>query len=70
MTTTAAALRHRVLRIYKDLLYLGRDYPLGYKYFQPRCHAAFKQHAHETDLSKIEKGITQAEYVKKEIEAL
>lgn len=51
-------------------LYLGRGYPLGYDYFRPRCHRAFMSHADETDPEKIRKGIQQAEYVKKEIEAL
>ncbi|CUS12219.1 unnamed protein product [Tuber aestivum] len=64
------SLRYEVKRIYRDLLYLGREYPLGYDYFRPRCHQAFMSQAGETDPEKVREGIQQAEYVKKEIEAL
>lgn len=63
-------LRHSVIAIYKELLHLGRDYPLGYPYFRNRLHDAFMKRAGVTDKEEIEKGIRQAEYVKKEIEAL
>lgn len=53
-----------------ELLYLGREYPLGYDYFQPRLHKAFLAKRHLTDEDEIKKGIEAAEYVKKEIEAL
>jgi hypothetical protein len=48
-----------------ELLYLGREYPLGYNYFRPRLHRAFLAKAGERDEDKIRKGIEQAEYVKK-----
>lgn len=48
-----------------ELLYLGREYPLGYQYFQPRLHKAFMSRASERDEGKIRAGIAQAEYVKK-----
>ncbi|KAM3422050.1 hypothetical protein BST61_g2426 [Cercospora zeina] len=63
-------LRHNVIRIYKELLYLGREYPLGYSYFRPRLHKAFMSKASLSDEDQIRKSIAQAEYVKKEIEAL
>ncbi|KAK3671409.1 hypothetical protein LTR78_008687 [Recurvomyces mirabilis] len=53
-----------------ELLYLGREYPLGYAYFRPRLHKAFMSKAGLQDQTEIHKGIEQAEYVKKEIEAL
>ncbi|KAM5372212.1 hypothetical protein ACJZ2D_007612 [Fusarium nematophilum] len=53
-----------------ELLYLGREYPLGFEYFRPRLHKAFISKAAERDEDKIRQGIAQAEYVKKEIEAL
>lgn len=46
-------------------LYLGREYPLGYDYFRPRCHNAFMSNAGLTDPEKIKEGIKRAEYVKK-----
>ncbi|KAF1351926.1 hypothetical protein BDV97DRAFT_293461 [Delphinella strobiligena] len=68
--SAANPLRHQVIRIYKELLYLGREYPLGYAYFKPRLHEAFSAKADLTDEKDIKKGIEAAEYVKKEIEAL
>lgn len=48
-----------------ELLYLGREYPLGYDYFKPRLHKAFASKAGLTDEAEIKKGLEQAEYVKK-----
>lgn len=48
-----------------ELLYLGREYPLGYDYFKPRLHKAFMSRAGERDEDKIRAGIRQAEFVKK-----
>ncbi|KXT03142.1 hypothetical protein AC578_7705 [Pseudocercospora eumusae] len=63
-------LRHEVIKIYKELLYLGREYPLGFDYFRLRLHKAFMSKAGLENQEEIKKGIAQAEYVKKEIEAL
>ncbi|KAJ6260989.1 hypothetical protein Dda_3654 [Drechslerella dactyloides] len=65
-----STLRHEVLALYKDLLYLGRRYPLGYPYFRTRCHAAFARNAGLTDESAIRQGIERAAFVKREVEAL
>lgn len=54
-----------MFRIYKELLFLGREYPLGYDYFRPRLQAAFKKKKDLRDEEEIKKGIEQAEYVKK-----
>ena len=48
-----------------ELLYMGREYPLGYDYFRPRLHKAFSAKAHIQDEGEIRKGIEQAEYVMK-----
>jgi len=63
-------LRHRVIQIYKELLNLGQNYPLGYSYFRTRLHAAFWKNRNLEDGEEVEKGIRRAEFVKKEIEAL
>lgn len=49
---------------------MGRDYPLGYDYFRPRCHRAFMKNKDETNPENIEKMIKHGEYVVKELEAL
>ncbi|KAL1872661.1 Electron transfer flavoprotein regulatory factor 1 [Diaporthe australafricana] len=63
-------LRQQVIAIYKQLLYLGREYPLGYDYFRPRLHKAFMANAGQRDEEKIKDGIRRADFVRKEIEAL
>lgn len=64
------ALRKEVISIYKELLNLGREYPLGYTYFRTRLHKAFMANASMENESDIRKGIERAEFVRKEIEAL
>ena len=56
--------------VYPELLNLGREYPLGYEYFQTRLHKAFASQAGLQNDKEIKKGIERAEYVKKEVEAL
>ncbi|KKY31606.1 putative lyr family protein [Diaporthe ampelina] len=63
-------LRQQVIAIYKQLLYLGREYPLGYEYFRPRLHKAFMANAGLRDEEKIKDGVRRADFVRKEIEAL
>ncbi|EGE00310.1 hypothetical protein TESG_07588 [Trichophyton tonsurans CBS 112818] len=61
-----SSLRHQVVKVYKaELLFLGRDYPLGYAYFRDRLHRAFASQANITDEAEIKKGIERAEFVKK-----
>ena len=53
-----------------ELLHLGREYPLGYPYFQSRVHNAFMSQKNLQEGTKIKQGIQRAEYVKREIEAM
>lgn len=48
-----------------ELLYLGREYPLGYDYFRPRLHKAFSAKSGLEDEAEIRKALDGAEYVKK-----
>lgn len=48
-----------------ELLYLGREYPLGYDYFRPRLHKAFMANAHLRDEEQIRKGLERADFVRK-----
>ncbi|KAL2268896.1 hypothetical protein VTJ83DRAFT_3742 [Remersonia thermophila] len=63
-------LRRQVIAIYKQLLFLGRDYPQGYAWFRERLHRAFAAKAHLTDEAEIRKALAHADFVRKEIEAL
>lgn len=70
MAARNMALRREVINLYKELLNLGKEYPLGYSYFRPRLHKAFASNASLTSEADIRKGIERGEFVKKEIEAL
>ncbi|KAK0667439.1 hypothetical protein QBC41DRAFT_323999 [Cercophora samala] len=70
MVSINPELRQQVISIYKQLLYLGRDYPQGYNYFRPRLHRAFMANASLTDEAEIRQAIARAQFVQKEIEAL
>jgi hypothetical protein len=48
-----------------ELLFLGREYPLGYDYYRTRLRKAFASQQHLTDEEQIKKGIERAEFVKK-----
>lgn len=48
-----------------ELLFLGREYPLGYDYFRPRVHKAFASQIGLQDEQAIKQGLEKAEYVKK-----
>ncbi|TPX09388.1 uncharacterized protein E0L32_009432 [Thyridium curvatum] len=48
-----------------ELLYLGREYPLGYDYFRPRLHKAFMANADLRDEEQIRKGLERADFVRK-----
>ncbi|NXM55846.1 ETFR1 factor, partial [Illadopsis cleaveri] len=66
----ANSLRSEVIKLYKNLLYLGREYPKGADYFRSRLKAAFLKNKHETDPEKIKQLIARGEFVIKELEAL
>ncbi|XP_057307352.1 LYR motif-containing protein 5A-like [Hydractinia symbiolongicarpus] len=63
-------LRSRVIQLYKQLLYYGKDYPLGYDYFKPKLKTAFMKNRDVTDPVKIEELIERGNYIVKELEAL
>ncbi|KAK2536276.1 Lyrm5, partial [Columba livia] len=66
----ASSLRREVLNLYKNLLYLGREYPKGADYFRSRLKAAFLKNKDVKDPEKIKQLIARGEFVIKELEAL
>ncbi|XP_034243552.1 electron transfer flavoprotein regulatory factor 1 isoform X2 [Thrips palmi] len=62
--------RNRVINLYKSLVHLGHDYPLGWDYFRPRLKAAFMKNKDVKDPEKIEQLIARGNFVVKEIETL
>ncbi|CDS08001.1 hypothetical protein LRAMOSA01950 [Lichtheimia ramosa] len=68
---STSPLRSQVIALYKQLAYLGREYPLGYEnFFRPRLKAAFMKKRDLKDEEEIKKAIAMGEYVCKELEAL
>ncbi|KAK9495342.1 hypothetical protein V1508DRAFT_348948 [Lipomyces doorenjongii] len=65
-----STLRFKVIRQYKQLLFMGREYPRGYGYFRENLHAGFKKNAGLTDVKEIEQKLKFAEYIEREIAAL
>ncbi|KAK9390292.1 hypothetical protein V1515DRAFT_528026 [Lipomyces mesembrius] len=65
-----STLRFKVIRQYKQLLFMGREYPRGYRYFRENLHAGFKKNAGLTDAKEIEQKLKFAEYIEREIAAL
>ncbi|KAG5845764.1 LYR motif-containing protein 5A [Anguilla rostrata] len=66
----ANQLRGEVVKLYKSLLFLGREYPKGANYFRDRLKTAFMKNRDETDPEKIKQMIARGEFVIKELEAL
>lgn len=55
----------RTLTWNAELLFLGREYPLGYAYFRDKVRGGFRGRRGVEDEGEIQKGIAMAEYVKK-----
>lgn len=68
--TMANPLRAEVVRLYKNLLYLGREYPKGVDYFRDRLRAAFAKNRDVQDPERIKEMIARGEFVARELEAL
>ncbi|XP_056373962.1 electron transfer flavoprotein regulatory factor 1 [Hyla sarda] len=66
----ANPLRGEVVKLYKNLLYLGREYPKGEVFFKERLKKAFMKNKDVSDPEKIRELVTRGEFVVKELEAL
>ncbi|KAI8394320.1 uncharacterized protein BYT42DRAFT_554204 [Radiomyces spectabilis] len=64
-------LRSEVIALYKQLVYLGREYPLGYhNFFRPKLKAAFMKNRNLTEEADIKKALAFGEYIVKELEMM
>ncbi|XP_067915799.1 electron transfer flavoprotein regulatory factor 1-like [Heterodontus francisci] len=66
----ANPLRSEVIKLYKNLLYLGKEYPKGEDYFRAHLKKAFIKNKDVTDPEEIKKLIARGQFVIKELEAL
>uniref|UniRef100_A0A5S6QQF1 Complex 1 LYR protein domain-containing protein n=1 Tax=Trichuris muris TaxID=70415 RepID=A0A5S6QQF1_TRIMR len=63
-------LRYEVLQLYKQLMYMARDYPAGEGNLKSVLRRAFLSNKGLTDKAQIQQAIKHGEFVKKELEAL
>ncbi|GFQ67440.1 electron transfer flavoprotein regulatory factor 1 [Trichonephila clavipes] len=66
----ASSTRSRVIQLYKNMLFLGRDYPKGYEYFRNRAKESFMKHKDVKDSHELEILLIKGQYIIKELEAL
>ncbi|XP_055918173.1 electron transfer flavoprotein regulatory factor 1 [Eupeodes corollae] len=62
--------RTKVLQLYKQLQFLGREYPGGANKFRQQCHDAFIKNKNVQDPKQIMALVAKGRYVAKELEAL
>ncbi|VDK54446.1 unnamed protein product [Anisakis simplex] len=62
--------RADVIRLYKTLYYLGKEYPKGSLWFHNKLKNAFVRNKDETDPEKIKALIAKGNYVVKELESM
>lgn len=55
--------RSRVIQLYKNLQYLGREYPVNPEKFRVTCKKVFKNNSKETNSETIEEMIAKGEKV-------
>ncbi|KAJ3044041.1 LYR motif-containing protein 5 [Rhizophlyctis rosea] len=63
-------LTYKVKTLYKQLLYIGKEYPAGFAFFRPRLKSAFLKKRNLQTAEEVEKAIKQGEFVYKELETL
>lgn len=57
--------RQKALYLYKELVYMGKDYPAGYDFFIKKLRSAFRNRSTMTDPVEIEKAIGFGDFIKK-----
>lgn len=57
--------KQRVLYLYKELVYMGKDYPAGYEFFIKKLRVAFKNKSTMTDPVEIERALGFGDFIKK-----
>lgn len=62
--------RQRVLYQFKEMLYIGKDYPMPYDEFKMALKRAYRSKRELVKLSEIEKALEHGEYIKREMIAL
>ncbi|KAK4046928.1 hypothetical protein OIV83_005719 [Microbotryomycetes sp. JL201] len=69
MSSTVHSLRLQARALYKELHYLGREYPDPSYQIHKKLHACFLAHV-GADRDKLEQGIAKAQFIKRELESM
>jgi len=62
--------RGKAIQAYKNLLYLGKNYPKGYDHFRTTLRQAFEKNRQVTDPQQIEKLLGKCDNIAKELRTL
>ena len=62
--------RKKVVDLYKNLLFIGKTYPIDYNLFKSKLHNAFMKKKDIIDPTAISKAVDHGWFVYKELEAL
>jgi hypothetical protein len=68
--STTSQLQREARQLYKELLFLGRDYPLGEEWFRQKLHNCFIKKSGVTDVVELQKALDHGKFIQKEILAL
>lgn len=63
-------LRPKVIQLYKTLLHMGKEYPLGADFFQGKVRLVFSKYKDVSDPKEIELLLERGNFIVKELEAL
>ncbi|KAM0791826.1 hypothetical protein ACM66B_004085 [Microbotryomycetes sp. NB124-2] len=69
MSSSVRSLRLQARSLYKELYYLGREYPDPNYPIHKKLHACFLSHV-GADKAKLEQGIAKAQFIKRELETM
>jgi len=64
------AMKPSVRRLYKHIIFAGRDYPQGLSVVRRRAKAEFFKNAHLTDKADIAKAMAHGKWMLKELEGV
>ncbi|KAI6646147.1 LYR motif-containing protein 5 [Oopsacas minuta] len=62
--------RRVVLQLYRELLFMGREYPMGFLFFRERLRKVFQKNKTVEDYEQISNLIKRGNFVIKELEAM
>lgn len=69
MSNPTRSVKASVRSLYKQIIFVGRNYPGGIEYVRKMAKQEFRKHANETDPEKIKLALAKGRWYLKELEA-